>query len=120
MIGLIVYVFNRPNSFIAVFVSSVTGFVGSSGLFPPIVNNYVPDLVWAYALVFTLYVLIGVYKKDLKTVVIISVLFSVLIETLQLFQSKMFTFDVMDIVVEMVAIFLASVIIKLIEREEEL
>jgi len=119
-VGTLIYIVSRPYSFVSVIVYSVTGLRGHSGAVPALVNNYVPDLVWAYALVFVLYAAIGVYKRDLRLVIILSVLFTSITEILQLFSANMFTFDVIDITVQIIAILMASLIIKKMERKEQL
>jgi len=119
-VGTLIYIVSRPYSFVSVIVYSVTGLRGHSGAVPALVNNYVPDLVWAYALVFVLYAAIGVYKRDLRLVIILSVLFTSITEILQLFSANMFTFDVTDIAVQIIAILMASLIIKKMERKEQL
>ena len=119
-VGTLIYIVSRPYSFVSVIVYSVTGLRGHSGTVPALVNNYVPDLVWAYALVFVLYAAIGVYKRDLRLVIILSVLFTSITEILQLFSANMFTFDVTDITVQIIAILMASLIIKKMERKEQL
>lgn len=119
-VGTLIYIVSRPYSFVSVIVYLVTGLRGHSGAVPALVNNYVPDLVWAYALVFVLYAAIGVYKRDLRLVIILSVLFTSITEILQLFSANMFTFDVTDIAVQIIAILMASLIIKKMERKEQL
>ena len=85
--------------------------------YPDIIKSYACDFLWAYSLLFVLFIVIGIYKKNLKLSIIISVLFAVMIESIQLFQTNMFTFDVIDIVVEIIAIALASLTIIIFERK---
>ena len=68
-------------------------------------------------MMFVVHLVIGIYKKNLKVSFVVSVLFAIILEVFQLFQHGMFTFDVIDIVAEIAAISLASVVIKLIERK---
>lgn len=117
LLGLIVYVCDRPDSYISILVYSLTGFRSSIRFFPTIIDNHFPDFVWAYSLMFVVNSVTGIYKKNLKLSYVISILFAVILELIQLFQHNMFTFDVIDIVVEIVAISLASLVIKVIERK---
>ena len=117
LLGLIVYVCDRPNTFISKQIYSILGFRSDIHIFPDIVDNHFPDFVWAYSLMFLVYIATGIYKKSLKLSFAISVLFSLILEFIQLFQQNMFTFDVVDIAVEIAAISLASGFIKLIERK---
>lgn len=117
LIGLFIYINCRPNSYIALMTSSVIGLREHYYTLPPIINNYVPDYMWAYALMFVVYRVVGIYKRNIRASICISIVFSVLTELFQLFQSNIFTFDGMDIAVEIMAITMASIVIKLIERE---
>lgn len=117
ILGTIIYVCDRPASYISRQVYSLSGFRSNIHIFPEIIDNHFPDFVWAYSLMYVVYLAIGIYKKNLKLSLVISVLFAVILEIIQLFQHNMFTFDVIDIVVEIAAVLLASGIIKLIERK---
>ena len=52
LLGFIVYVCDRPNSYISILVYSLTGFRSSIRFFPTIIDNHFPDFVWAYSLMF--------------------------------------------------------------------
>lgn len=116
-LGLIVYVFDKPKSFISNWVFNLTGFRSNTYIFPKIIDYHFPDFVWAYSLMFVLYIVSGIYKKKLVLSILISVVFSIALEVIQLFQTNMFTFDVIDIGVEILAILMAALIIKIIERK---
>ena len=116
-LGLIVYVFDKPNSFVSNWIYTFTGFRSNTCIFPKIIDYHFPDFVWAYSLMFVLYIVSGIYKKKLVLSILISVVFSIALEVIQLFQTNMFTFDVIDIGVEILAILMAALIIKIIERK---
>lgn len=83
------------------------------------IRNYVLDMMWAYALVFALHFFIGNRTEKLFLTVIIAVIFSALMEILQLTSIAMGTFDVLDILVEVLAEIAAVLFIKKFYSKEE-
>lgn len=72
---------------------------------------YLLDALWAYALTNCLFVILGNTLVALKESITISILMSIAMELAQLFHVAAGTFDVCDIIVEIFAIFIASIII---------
>ena len=72
---------------------------------------YLLDALWAYALIHCLFIILGNTLVALKESIAISIIISVVMELAQLFHVAAGTFDVCDIIVEMSAIFIASIII---------
>ena len=76
------------------------------------VRNYLPDIMFGYALVFALYGILLNDNFELSKILIIALVFSVFIEILQLASVASGTFDFYDIVVEFIAEAVAVLVIK--------
>ena len=76
------------------------------------VRYYLLDMLWAYALVFALYFSIGNNAARLKTAFVIAVVFSAVMEAVQLSPIIPGYFDLLDILVEALAEAFAAFIIK--------
>lgn len=66
------------------------------------IRNYFLDMLWAYALMNTLIFLIGKSSSTIKISVSIAVIFTVILEGVQLTSFVSGTFDVWDIMVEII------------------
>ena len=77
-----------------------------------LVRYYMSDILWAYALVFALYLAVGSNAARVKTAFVIAVVFSAVMEVIQLSPVIPGTFDVIDILVEATAEAIAALIIK--------
>lgn len=83
------------------------------------VRNYLLDMLWGYALVFALSLFTGNNTAEIRKIFIIAVIFSAVMEILQLTSIAKGTFDVFDIIVEFLAEVTAVFIIKKHYSEEE-
>ncbi len=118
LVGAAIYLFTSPD---VVFVEAVRSFWGTP-IFMEHVNTvggllqlmryYMLDVFWAYALVFALYFAIGNNAARVKKAFVIAVLFSTVMEVIQLSPIIPGTFDVIDILVEAAAEIFAALIIK--------
>jgi hypothetical protein len=68
-----------------------------------VIRNYLPDMVWGYSLMFALFICSGNNAVDLFRVFIVVVVFSIAMESLQLMNMVIGTFDVFDIMVEVLS-----------------
>jgi len=75
------------------------------------IRNFLPDMIWAYALTFTVFLIFCNEKKGLLISFIISAVFLILMETVQLLPFVAGTFDVMDIILEILALAVAVMVI---------
>ena len=125
LIGAAVYYVISPN---VIFVQQLDSLLGngihvntvSSNLFAMrFVRNYLLDMMWGYALVFALYLFTGNNTAEIRKIFIIAVIFSAVMEILQLTSIAKGTFDVFDIIVEFLAEATAVFIIKKHYSEEE-
>lgn len=78
------------------------------------VRNFFLDMLWAYALVFMLYYLIGNNTANLRKIFLIAFSLSVAMEILQITPIVEGKFDLCDIAVEFLAEVVAVFIIKII------
>ena len=76
------------------------------------IRYYALDMLWGYALVFALYFILDNNTASLFKIFVIAYVFSVIIEILQLISFVKGTFDVFDLVVELIAEIAAVFIIK--------
>ena len=79
------------------------------------VRNYVCDMFWAYALMMTLWLALD--KTELYKVSFIAFLFAAFVECSQIRGVIKGTFDIGDILLEGIAIGIASFVIKRIEKD---
>lgn len=117
LIGLCVYIIFRPDTYISVLFSKRIDFTWLQNSLPKIpslltqfARNYLCDILWAYAL-FNAFFLI--YKEEQAMGVFgICAVFEIVVEVLQLFDIIQGTFDVVDIVFEIVATLTSALYIK--------
>lgn len=81
------------------------------------IRFYVLDMLWAYALVFALKLIMGNNTANLKRVFGVAFIFSATMEILQLTPLAEGTFDMWDIICEFVAEVIAVFIIKNTQEE---
>ena len=84
-----------------------------------IIRYYGFDFLWAYALMNSLYFILGCDVRAIKYTALLSTVMCVGMEFLQLVSLARGTFDLWDIVVEIMAVVIASLVIKKITLEEE-
>ncbi len=74
-------------------------------------RNYLCDFLWAFSLESCIMLIFNGCKRQLLISVIISSLFSVIIEVLQKFELIFGVFDIIDLACEIIAVILAGLII---------
>ena len=99
---------------------SHTWIINTDGGIIQIIRYYLSDILWAYALVFALYFSIGNSTARVKTAFVIAVVFSTVMEVIQLSPVIPGTFDMNDILVEVIAETIAVLIIKNDMRRQEI
>ena len=119
LIGAVIYFLTSPDVF---FVKAVGAFFKLSdrmivtnfaNLLIRFVRNYIPDMAWGYALVFSLYAIAGDQtEKGLYNLAFIAIVFSVAIEIIQMTHIIRGTFDLWDIAAELLTEVTAVFIIK--------
>lgn len=118
LIGATIYYLISPD---VIFVKQIDTFLGKgihinhiSSTFKLIkfIRNYILDMIWGYALIFSLFYILGNNTAELLKIFLIAFTFSAVMEFLQLTSITIGTFDVFDIIVEFLTEVTAVFIIK--------
>lgn len=113
LIGLIIYSLLCPDLVFIKMITNITGLkIRVTGLENTFIRNYLPDLLWAYSLLFALLFINNNGTAGLKKIFLVSVIFSALVEFLQKLFIIRGTFDIGDIIVEIIGEVIAVLIIK--------
>ncbi len=118
LLGAVIYYLFSPDVLFVKRIDSITGLnfhiriVENSNLLFSFIRNFFLDMLWAYALVFALFYIIGDNTASLLKVFLIAFLFSSAMEILQITSIVKGTFDFYDILVEFLAEIVAVFIIK--------
>lgn len=109
--GLAIYFFMKSGTFINTFSGIDFHYIPKTvlGLF---IVNWFCDFLWAYALVFALYIVLSPFKSKLLFSCVISVLLGLILEIMQGVNILSGTFDWWDIIIEFVATVTATIILK--------
>lgn len=86
--------------------------IGMNNTFVRIIRSYMPDMLWAYSLVFSLMLVTGNKTAYIWKIFVIASMFSTIMEIFQITEYVKGTFDTMDIIVEIIAELVAVLIIK--------
>ena len=123
VLGLGIYLFCYRTTYINTTFTEVFGFSMPYIYFDNALHRFITswacDMLWAYALTFALYLCFKVFNKPLIITTVCSSLFAVAIELLQINGTISGTFDILDIITELVVIFLAIIIIKSFETKNK-
>lgn len=116
LIGLAIYVFCYQNTYINTTIENILGFSLPYFYFDNAFHRFLTcwacDILWAYSLTFALFFCFKNFNKSLLIVCMLSGLFSLVIELLQLIGIINGTFDIWDIIMEFIAILIAVIILK--------
>lgn len=125
MIGAFIYYLVSPNVIFVKKIDDIIGGVINIHISPldnvifKLIRNYFLDMMWGYALVFTLFYIIGNNAVKIGKIFWIAFIFSVVMEIIQIAPPVQGTFDIFDIGVEFLAEAIAAFIIyKSYFREE--
>ena len=123
VIGLGIYLFCYKTTYINTAFENAFGFplpyIYFDNAFHRFITSWACDMLWAYSLTFALYLCFRVFKKPLIITSVTSSLFAIIIELLQINGVINGTFDILDIISELVAIYLAVIMIKFIEKPKK-
>ena len=116
-LGAIFYYLFSPDTIFVKWIDSLFGVsyhipMNPDSTFLSIIRFYLPDFLWAYALMGAVACFCGYEKVYFYSVI----LFEVLLEMLQMLPGPQGTFDICDIFIEIVATIL---VIKMIKTQEE-
>ncbi|NLG05346.1 MAG: hypothetical protein GX567_16215 [Clostridia bacterium] len=125
IVGAIIYYLLSPDVIFVTYINSIFSMDFYSNIhihqngFIVFIRNYVLDMLWGYSLIFSLFYIYGNNTAKLYRILMIGWTFSALIEILQLTPIVKGTFDICDIVVELLSELFAVFIIKKIICVEE-
>lgn len=121
IIGFFVYVFFCPDTYISILFfkfyplhpinDSFENFFHSP--FQILIRSYLCDSLWAYALLFSVSLLLRQSKNNLLISIIVCASFESIIEFLQMFPNIPGTFDLYDILIEIMTTIFAAMVIKI-------
>jgi len=115
-IGTVIYLTAEGRTFISDYFHSL-GIVFPHVRYLPFIRNYVCDFLWAYAIFPALALVTETNdKKKLIRTITVALLLIILLETMQLVPFFVGTFDLWDIVTEIIALFLSILITNMIIR----
>ena len=124
LIGALIYYFFSPE---VIFVKKIEEITGIELHFElsfhdncilKFIRFYVLDMLWAYALVFALKLIMGNNTANLKKIFLVAFMFSTTMEIFQLTPLAEGTFDIWDVICEFVAEVIAVFIIKKLQRRD--
>jgi len=86
--------------------------------YPALINSFACDFLWTYAMFFCIRISLGneLRGKHNLTVIILTGIVAIILESIQLIKGIPGTFDVFDLIVELIAIAVAILITNFIER----
>ena len=117
VIGLLIYVTKTERTFISDFFG-ITKSVLPVVEYPEFISNHACDCLWAYSLFFGIRLSVGYNPKDKHylMVVLISLCVAIALEAIQLTNLVNGTFDVLDILFEIVSMAVAYIVMTTAER----
>ena len=118
--GLFIYLTKTERTFLSDFFSAFRSVLPVIK-YPYVIRNFACDFLWAYSLFFCLRLTLGdsLKGKHNLTVITVTGVVAIILETIQLFKIIPGTFDPLDIVIELFAVTVALLITKIIERRFE-
>ena len=127
VIGLIVYVCYRPDTYVSQAVYNLLGISPDIGGFVNwlptwlllFIRNYLADIIWAYALTFTICYILWNQKKSMFPIFGIVAVFEICIEVSQKVGIMSGTFDWYDIFLEICISALVMLVIKTKYKEKQ-
>ena len=124
LIGGLIYILFRNDSYITLFLKSQLGIsISVSGKLPlwleSFVRNYLADILWVSSLTYAIALISRQPKVNYIFILCVCVSFEVLIEVLQLCEMFHGTFDLFDILLEALAILATLFVIRKFEVKQK-
>lgn len=118
--GGLVYLISSPDvifvNIINTHIKTITPIVSFNSVVGRFLRNYLLDILWAYALVFAIYFIVD--TAEVWRILVLTMVFSIILEAVQVFDFVPGTFDVWDILFEGIAETLAAIFIKIMRRQK--
>ena len=117
IIGLFIYLTKPSSTYLSDFLLGFRSVLPTIG-YPEIIDFYACDFLWAYSMFFCFRLTLGdaLKGKHNLTVIMVTGVVAIILETLQLIKGVPGTFDLMDIVTELIAVTVAFLLTIIIER----
>ena len=116
--GTLIYIILSPETYIVRFLSRLihhteTSTISSMPTLGKIIRNYVPDFLWAFSFMGGLF-LTNIIDSQFRLIkcCLLTAFLCVLFEILQLLPLIHMTFDIWDVIVEIIAVVFSALIIK--------
>ena len=115
--GLFIYLTKVERTYLSDFLSDIRSFLPVIS-YPYIIRNFACDFLWSYSLFFCLRLTLGEKLKGEHnlTVILVTGVVAIILEAIQLIKTIPGTFDLLDILVELIAIATAYLVTTIIER----
>lgn len=115
--GLFIYLTKAERTYLSDFLSGLRSVLPIIR-YPQVIGNFACDFLWTYSLFFCLRLTLGDKLKGEYnlTVIAVTVIVAIILETIQLIKTVPGTFDPLDILVELIAIAVAFLVVTIIER----
>lgn len=110
-LGLLIYIFVHEKTFYNLIFPTEKQFQ-AEGFVGVFVCSWLCDMLWSYALTHTLYLALEPFESRIFLAALISGALGIALEILQLINAISGTFDVLDIIFELIAIGIAISVIK--------
>ena len=123
-LGLTIYIFLRPTAFISkafyhIFSISPSTIKAPDNVFWHFIKYYFCDFLWAFSLSATVSLIIGIEKKKLVISFLVCSIVAICTEFFQLQGFIFGTFDILDVLIEIIGVILPLMIIHLRRRNNE-
>lgn len=115
-IGLLIYIFMKDDTYINTFTHIHFNYSPET-YFEIFIINWFCDFLWGYALTFALYYVLSPFSHRRILSLVLTVVFGAILECLQAFDIIPGTFDWWDIAIEIIAVLIATVVLKLIDKK---
>ena len=115
--GLFIYLTKAERTYLSDSLSGLCSILPTIR-YPQIIGNFACDFLWTYSLFFCLRLTLGDKLKGEYnlTVIAVTCVVAIILETIQLIKTIPGTFDPLDILVELIAIAVAILVTTIIER----
>ncbi len=115
--GLLIYLTKVEKTYISDFLADFRSVLPTIR-YSQIIENFACDFLWTYSLFFCLRLTLGDKLKGEYNLTVIAVtgVVAIILETIQLIRTVPGTFDPLDILVELIAIAVAFLVVTIIER----
>lgn len=114
-VGLCIYLLFYSGTFLNL-LFGIEMHIRAKSLLGIFIKSWACDILWSYALTYSLYLALYAFKRRIAISAILSICIVTVFELLQLFGKVKGTFDILDIIFQIAAVLLAARVIKRREK----